>query len=326
MGNGKKIFVTGGNGFIGSRVVRQLLASGYEVRCLLRETSDTTRINDLPFECFYGDVRNPQTLLAGMNGVDGCIHLAAVVAWEHMNSPDLEETIIEGSRHVLDAAVSRGVARLVYVSSALAVNAATEPKVFNEESPFELQDTSLRYAVAKHQAEQLVMEYLERGLDTVIVNPVEVYGPHDTSMITACNIRDFLKNYPCIICRGGTSIAHVDDVGDGIVKALEQGRRGERYILGGDNLTIQELARLTLDIAGQRKPILLIPNGLLKGFVRLLETLRLPTPVVPGVLEYATRFSFMDSGKARRELGYTPRPARQVLTPVIEWLRSSGHV
>lgn len=326
MGNAKKIFVTGGNGFIGSRVVRQLVSSGYAVRCLLRETSDTSRIDDLPFERFYGDVRSPESLLAGMEGVDGCIHLAAVVAWERMDSPDLEETIINGSRHVLDAAVARGIARLVYVSSSLAVNAATVPNVFNEDSPFELQDTPLRYAIAKHKAEQLVIEYVKRGLDAVIVNPVEVYGPHDTALITACNIRDFLKNYPCVVCRGGTAIAHVDDVADGIVKALEKGRRGERYILGGDNLTVQELARLTLDIAGQRKPILRIPNSLLKGSVKLLATLRLPTPIVPGVLDYATRFTFMDSSKAQRELGYTPRPAREVLTPVVEWLRSSGYV
>lgn len=320
------IFVTGGNGFIGSRVVRQLVSRSYAVRCLLRETSDTSRIDDLQWERFYGDVRDPSSIRKGMEGSAGCIHLAAIVAWNLMNSPVLEETIVGGTHNVLEAAASCGSVRVVYVSSAIAINASDEPKVFDESSPFELLETPMRYAIAKHKAEQLVLEYVRNGLDAVIVNPAEVYGPYDTSMTTACNIRDFLKNYPCIACRGGTAITHVDDVADGIIKALEKGRSGERYILGGDNLTIEELARLTLDIAGQKKPVLRLPNGLLIGMVKMLERLRLPSPVVPGVLDYATRFSFMDSSKAQKELGYAPRPARQVLAPVIEWLQTSGYV
>jgi len=320
------IFVTGGNGFIGSRVVRQLVSSGYAVRCLLRQTSDTSRIDDLPFERVYGDVRDLSSIEKSVAGADGCIHLAAIVAWDLMDSPVLEETIVGGTRNVLEAAAAGGGMRMVYVSSSVAINASRRPQVFDETSPFELLGTRMRYAIAKHKAEQLVFEYVRNGLDAVIVNPAEVYGPYDTSMTTACNIRDFLKNYPCIACVGGTAITHVDDVADGIVKALERGTRGERYVLGGDNLTVEQLARLTLEIAGQKKPVLRIPNRLLVGAVRTLERLHLPSPVVPGVLDYATRFFFVDSSKAKRELGYTPRPARQVLTPVVEWLQTSGYV
>ena len=320
------IFVTGGNGFIGSQVVRLLVSRGYAVRCLLRETSDTNRIDDLEFDRFYGDVRDPSSIRKGMAGASACIHLAAIVAWGLMNSPVLDQTIIGGTRNVLEAAASSDGVRVVYVSSAIAINASIEPRVFDESSRFELLDTPMRYAIAKHKAEQLVLEYVRNGLDAVIVNPAEVYGPNDTSMTTACNIRDFLKNYPCIACRGGTAITHVEDVADGIVKALEKGRSGERYILGGDNLTIEELARLTLNIAGQNKPVLRLPNGLLVATVKMLERLRLPSPVVPGVLDYATRFSFMSSEKAQKELGYKPRPAREVLAPVVEWLQAAGHV
>lgn len=320
------IFVTGGNGFIGSRVVRQLVDRGYAVRCLLRETSDTSRIDDLEWARFYGDVRDPGSISRGLAGSAGCIHLAAIVAWELMNSPVLEETIVTGTRNVMEAAASSGVPRVVYVSSAIAINASHEPQVFDESSPFELLETPMRYAIAKHKAEQVVLEYVGNGLDAVIVNPAEVYGPDDTLMTTACNIRDFLKNYPCIACYGGTAITHVDDVADGIVNALERGRSGERYILGGDNLTIEELARLTLAVAGQNKPVLRVPNVLLIGVVKMLERLRLPTPVVSGVLDYATRFSFVDSSKAKEELGYRPRSAAEVLAPVIEWLKTSGRV
>jgi dihydroflavonol-4-reductase len=326
MNQGELIFVTGGNGFIGSRVVRELRARGYAPRCLLRETSDTSRIDDIPFERVYGDVRDADSLRRGMEGARGCIHLAGISSWAQMNTPALEDIIGGGTRNVLEAALSAGGVRTVYVSSAVAINASDEPKVFDETSPFELLDTPMRYAIAKHRAEQVVREYVGRGLDAVIVNPVEVYGPQDTTLVTACNIRDILKNYPSVACKGGTAIAHVDDVADGIICALERGRAGERYILGGDNLSVEGIVRLTLDIAGQKKPVLRVPNKLLKGLTATLERLGLPSPVLPGVLEYATRFFFVDSGKAIRELGYAPRPARQVLTPVVEWLRASGEV
>src|SRR6185369_6429682 len=155
--NGKpKILVTGGNGFIGSRVVRELLERGYAVRCLLRTTSDTTRIDELDIERVYGDVRDRASVKASVEDVAGCIHLAAVVAWSLMRSPVLEETIVEGTRNVLDAIAPNPDVRLVYVSSAIAINASHEPHIFDESSAFELLETPLLYAIAKHKAERLV--------------------------------------------------------------------------------------------------------------------------------------------------------------------------
>jgi dihydroflavonol-4-reductase len=321
-----KVFVTGGNGFIGSRVVRQLVAAGHDVRCLLRETSDTLRIDDLSFERFIGDVRDRASLVEGMQGADGCIHLASVSSWADMRSDALETTIIDGTRHVLDCALEAGVGRFVYISSTIAVNGSIDPEVFDEDAAFDLHDTPMRYAIAKHAAEGLVADYVARGLDVVTVNPCEVYGPDDTGMITAGNLKDILTSWPALACRGGTAVAHVDDIASGIIAALERGRTGERYILGGDNLSVEELVRLTLDVAGQRKPVLRLPNGLLKCVIGGMAFLRLPTPVIPEVLDYATRFFFVDCSKATQELGYRHRPAREVLGPVIDWLREDGHV
>lgn len=321
-----KVFVTGGNGFIGSRVVRRLRERGHSVRCLLRKSSDTSRIDDLEFERHYGDVRDSGSIADGMRGTDGCIHLASVSSWDQIRSDALESTVLDGTRNVLDAAVAAGNIRLVYVSSAAAVNGSPTPRVFDEDSPFELDGTPLRYAIAKNKAEKLVAEYVARGVPAVIVNPVETYGPDDTGFITAGNLRDMIRDWPALACTGGVCLAHVDDVADGVVAAFEKGRVGERYILGGDNLTVEELVRLTLDVAGQKKPVVKLPNGLMKGGVGLLARLRLPTPVIPEVLDYATLFWFMDCGKARRELGYAPRPAREVIAPVVSWLREAGHV
>lgn len=310
-----KVFVTGGNGFIGSRVVRTLLDRGHSVRCLVRPGSDTRKLDGLEIERIPGDIRERASLVPGMKGVDGCIHLASVSTWAGMRTKGLPEaTMLEGTRNVMEAAED---VRVVHVSSAAAINASSGPVVFDEESPFELGETSLHYAIMKHRSEGVA---LESGGDVVIVNPAEVYGPDDDNFITAGNIRDILGGWPAIGCTGGTAIVHVDDVATGIVLALGKGRSGERYILGGDNLTVEEVIRMVLDIAGQKKPVWILPNRLLLWTVKSLAFLRLPTPLSPDMLELATRFFFVDSGKARSELGFDPRPAREVLEPVVRWL------
>jgi dihydroflavonol-4-reductase len=320
------VLVTGGHGFIGSRVVRDLVAR-HTVRCLVRETSKTPRIDDLTWEKAIGDIRDADAVTKAMQGCDACIHLASVSSWEAMKTGAVEATIHEGTRNVLDAAKAAGAKRVVFVSSAAAVNGSRAPRIFNETTPFSLSGQGLVYAEAKYRAEQDASAVAERaGIELVIVNPAEVYGAHDDAFVTAGNLRDILRDWPAIACRGGTSIAHVDDVGNGIVKALELGKAGERYILGGENLSIEELVRTTLSIAGQKKPVIVVPNRLLKGAIHAMTRFGLPTPVIPEVLDYATLYWFMDSSKASDELGYRSRPARRALASAIEWLANAGHV
>ncbi len=321
-----RIFVTGGNGFIGSRVVRRLREGGHEVRCLLRATSDTKRIDDLAFERHIGDVRDSASMAEGMRGCDACIHLASVSSWDQIRSEALESTVLDGTKNILDAAVAAGNVRTVYISSATAVNASAAPKVFDETSAFDLNGSVLRYAIAKNKAEKMIGEYVATGLPVVIVNPAETYGPDDTGFITAGTVRDTLKDWPALACSGGSAVTHVDDVADGIVRAMEKGRVGERYILGGENLSVEQIVRMTLEVAGVKKPVLKLPNALLKGVIGTLVKVGLPSPVIPEILDYATLYWFMDSSKAKSELGYSPRPAREVLTPVVKWLREAGHV
>jgi dihydroflavonol-4-reductase len=323
---GMKIFVTGGHGFIGSRVVHMLIQNGHEVRCLVRATSKTHRIDGLAVQRFVGDVRDKASLVEGMKGTDACIHLASVSSWNEIRSDALEATIIDGTKNILEAAKEAGAKRVVFVSSALAVNGSKDPVVFDETSAFDVKDPALRYAHAKHKAEGIALEHAKNGLDVVIVNPGEVYGPEDDGFITAGNIKDILVGWPALTCRGGTAVTHVDDVAEGMILALEKGRSGERYILGGDNLSVEELVRLVLDIAAKKTPVLKLPNGIVKGLIQGMAKIHLPTPVIPEVLDYATLFWFMDSSKAKRELGYRPRSARDAIAPVIDWLHAAGHV
>lgn len=321
-----RVFLTGGHGFIGSRVSRQLIARGHEITCLVRETSRTHRIDDIPHAKIVGDVRETSSFEHAMKGMDAVIHLASVSSWHELRSDALESTIIDGTSNVLGAARRSCVRRAVYVSSILAINASKTPRIFDEDSPFELQDSSLRYSLAKRRAEESAMAIAADGFDVVIVNPGEVYGPDDDTFVTAGNLKDILSSWPALACSGGTPVTHVDDVADGIILAMEKGRSRERYILGGDNLSIEEVVRSTLEIAGKRAPVLKLPNGLVKAAIQTMAKLGLPTPAVPEVLDYATLYWFMDSSKAIRELGYRPRPAREALGAAIAWLYEAGHV
>ena len=158
-------------------------------------------------------------------------------------------------------------------------------------------------------------------MPAIIVNPAEVYGPDDTTLGTAGNLIDFARSRPVLVCRGGTSVVHVQDVSAGIIKALARGQPGERYILGGENLTIRELAQLVLQLLGRRVPIVMIPRSLARTVSRVAPRLGLPLPYNPQVVPYATRYWFVDSTKARRELGVTFRGARETIAPTLQWLR-----
>ena len=320
-----RVLVTGGNGFIGSVVVRMLVDKGYQVRCLVREHSRTERIDGLPVEQVRGDVCDAASVHAAMQGCGSVVHLAGISRWEEIHSPRMERVVVDGTTNVLDAARAAGGSRTVFVSSAVAVNGSRRPVVHTEASPSSLALDRYVYARAKREAEARCQRASADGVPVIIVNPGEVYGPNDTALVTAANLVDFARSPVVLVCNGGTSVAHVGDVAAGIVAALEKGRPGERYILGGDNLTIRELAELTLSILGQRKPIWTVPNPV----VRLLAgagRFGVPLPFDPAVIPYATLYWFMDSRKAREELDATFRSARDTLAPTLDWLRAAGHV
>jgi len=316
-----RLFVTGGNGFIGSRVVRRLCGRGHDVRCLLRPTASVRRIRGLPYEPLVGDMHDRGVLEEGLHERDACIHMASVSSWEEMEREDIEHSVLDGTRAIVEAVRSHDALRMVYVSSAAAVNASRRPQVFDERSSFTLSDSGLRYAVAKHRAESLVLGAAGDGLDAVVVNPGETYGPHDDEWVTAGAIRDVLRGWPALAVRGGASVTHVEDVADGIVAALEHGRAGHRYILGGDNLTIEQIVRTVLSAAQLRRPVVVVPAGVVRAAVRACVATRVPPPVRPGMVGYLGRYWYVDSTKARKELGYTPRPSGDTLRSVVEWIQ-----
>jgi dihydroflavonol-4-reductase len=321
------VLVTGGNGFIGSVVVRRLLELGHRVRCLVRPRAKTDRIAGLDVEKVLGDVRDIEAVRQAVADQSAVIHLASPSSWDVIDSPETCEIVSRGTDNVLTSARLAGACRVVFTSSIVAVGCTDGHSVVDESTPYTLGAVKrLRHSHQKHQMEELCRRAVADGLDVVIVNPAEVYGPNDTGLVTAGNLVDFAKSSPIFVPRGGTSVVHVDDVAAGIVAAMERGQRGQRYILGGENLTLQQLAQLLVSVAGLRTRVITIPNLAFITATRAATLLRLPLPYNPDVVPYATRYWFVDNSKARRELGIAFRPARETLDSTVAWLKQTGRI
>lgn len=320
------VLVTGGHGFIGSFVVKQLLARGYRVRCLVRSSSKTHRIDGLDIERATGDILDPASLSAALQGCELCIHLAGISSYADMHTDRAWKTVVDGTRNVLQASLDAGIRRVVYIGSGVVYGRRQPGEVSDETSEFVLQGSGLVYAEAKHRNEEQVAEFVEKGLDVVVAIPMETYGPNDDEFLTSGYLREAINGWPAMATRGGTMFGHVDDVALGIVLALEKGRTGERYILGSENATIAEIVNLCLDVAGLKKRCIVMPTGLTRFVVRTLHRLGLPSPEHPTAIEYGTLYYFVSSEKAQRELGWQPRSGRAVLEDTVRWLREAGHV
>lgn len=322
-----RVFVTGGNGFIGSHVVRQLVGAGHAVVCLLRETSKTDRIDGVSYDRAKGDVRDIESLRAGMRGCDAVIHLAALSSWDLIDSPEMRDVVLGGAKNILVVATELGVKRVVMTSSITAIGGTAKPTVLDETHAFNLgRVKGLTYAHMKREADELADEAVKAGLDVVTVHPGETYGPGDDAMVTAGNLVDFVKSAPVLVPTGGVSIAHVEDVARGIVRAMERGENGAHYILGGPNVTLRDLAAATLNAAGKKARIIVMPNWLIRAVTKTATTLRIGLPYNPKVIPYATRYFFMSAAKAERELGVTFRGVVETIEPTIAWLRASGRI
>jgi len=319
-----KVFITGGAGFIGSRVVARCLDQGYEVRCLLRPTTNTRRLEGLEYERFDGDITDAASMEEGVSGCTHVIHLASLSNWKDIHSPKMPLVVIQGSQNVLKAARKAGNIPVVYVSSSTAINGTEEKVLLNESSPLTLNSKQFVYPHAKKAVEEMCRAEAANGLPVVIVNPTEVYGPYDWDKITSGNLIDFATTKEVQLAKGGTSIVHVDDVATGILAAMEKGRPGERYILGGENMEFTDLAKLTLDILGIQKKVSLIPRTMLMALAWISKTFKINMGFEPAVIPYAVKYWFVDNSKAVNELGVTFRSPREILEPTLVWVKEAG--
>jgi dihydroflavonol-4-reductase len=327
------ILVTGATGFVGSAVVRALLARGEAVRILVRQPHDPGQVAGLPVEVAVGDLQDPASLAPAVAGCTALFHIAADYRLLARDPASLYRTNVEGTRALLRAAGAAGVRKIVHTSSVATLGLHADGSPADETTTASLADMVGHYKRSKHLAEQAVRELVERdGLPAVIVNPSTPVGPRDarptpTGRMVLTAARGHMPAY----VDTGLNIVHVDDVALGHVLALERGRIGERYILGGQNYPLAEILATIARLVGRRPPRLRLPTAPLLPIAILADALARwrgagePLLTAEGV-RMAKKRMYFSSAKAERELGYRARPAEAALADALEWYRAEGRL
>lgn len=324
-----KVLITGANGFLGSWLTKALIKEGHEVYALVRAESDLSELEGQPCHFVYGDITDLESLYKAFSEVDTVFHLAGLVAYKKSERAKMEKINVSGTANVIEACLAKKVRRLVFVSSVVAVGAGFTPQqVLNEESTFNMESLHLGYFDTKRAAEQLVRKaYQEEQLDCVIVNPSTIYGEGDAKKGSRRMQLKVAQGRLKFYTSGGVSVVAVDDVIQAILAAWTKGRSGERYILAGENITIQELFTMIAEEAGVPAPAFRIPNAMIFALGRLGDFME--SHGKKGALSTenawtATLFHWFDSSKAKKELGFNPRPARDAIRSSVSWMKKNG--
>jgi dihydroflavonol-4-reductase len=324
-----KVVVTGANGFLGSWLTKELSKEGYDVHILVRPTSDLSDLEGAKYKTLIGDVTDPQSLEKAFEGARGVFHLAGVVAYQHKDRPLMERVNVLGTENVLQAVEKMKVPKILHLSSVVAIGASKKPNsILNENSEYTIQNLNLGYFETKRKAEILVKEHTKKGLfESIIVNPSTVYGAADAKKGSrSVQVKVAQGHFP-FYTPGGPNVVAVEDVIDGIMKAWAKGRSGERYILSGENWTVKQLFTEIASAAGVEPPKYLLPSSVLHtiGFLGdILRPLGIKGPITRENAWTSTMFHWFDNSKAKRELGFNPRPARIAIHNSVEWMKQHG--
>ena len=325
------ILVTGATGFVGAAVARRLIAAGKAVRFLHRAASDTRNIDGLPGARAIGDLGDAASLTRAVAGCEAVYHVAADYRLWVPRPDELYRVNVEGSVALVRAAMAAGVRRIVYCSSVAVLGIAKDGTPSDENTSVALADMIGHYKRSKFLAEEAVKRLVaEEKAPVVIVNPSTPVGPRDIKPTpTGRLIRDAALGKMPAYVDTGLNVVHVDDVAEGHLLAHDKGRIGERYILGGDDMTLREIVGTVAAAAGRKPPSLRLPRRALyplayavEGWARFVSK-REPLFTVDG-LRMAGKLMYFSSAKARRELGYAPRPGREALEDAVKWMREAG--
>jgi dihydroflavonol-4-reductase len=318
-----KILVTGATGLLGYHLCRSLVERGYQVTALRRTTSDTSLLTGFELDHALGDVTDPPSLDSAVRGQEVVVHAAAHLAYWSRERDRQNQVNIEGTRNIVKASQQAGVRRLVFVSSIAAIGFPERGKPPADESfQFNLEHGGLNYAITKKRAEELMIAGCKNGLDAVIVNPATLFGVLGTRYRGSEWVDKIRSRRVAFYYSGGRNMVHVADVVQGMISAMERGRSGERYILGGENLTYKDVAQQVAERLGRKiflAPVLPQITGILSAFDPLFSAVGWRPPVTREVHFTASRFQFFTSAKAERELGYVYRPFSAIIEDILEW-------
>lgn len=326
------ILVTGANGFIGAHLCQELIKRGHTVRAFHRASSKLNLLDGLAVDHAIGDLTQPDTLMAAMNDIEVVFHTAAWMGGSDQ-AGRLYTVTVEGTRSLLQAAQQAGVRRVVYTSSAAALGVpedlpperrgfTAEPRLLNENHTWNYRQDYYPYGYTRYLAEQEVQKAVAQGLDVVIVNPTLVFGAGDlyrqsTSMVTLIAGRRI-----SVAIEGGINCVHIADVVEGHLAAMTDGQTGQRYLLGGENLTYLELFQMIAEVTGVAAPNLVLPTHLVHALARPVGWFKafLSLPVSPEMLHLAGYYFFYDLQKSRTELHLPPcRSVKEAIAEAYAW-------
>lgn len=326
-----KAFVTGATGFIGSNVVRALLKRGVEVCALVRPSANRSNLVGLDVESVEGDLLDFDSLRRGMDGCEQVYHVGALYSFWVRPRRLIYDVNVEGTRNVLKAAKDERVEKVVYTSSVAALGLLEDGQAADETTAVNFSNIIGDYKKSKYLAEKVALEFAQ-DLPVVIVNPSFPVGPRDIKPTpTGQTILDFLNRKMPAYVDTGMNVVDVEDVALGHLLAAEKGRVGERYILGGENLTMKQLLDLLAEITGLPAPRFRLPyypvlamSFLNAGFCTLFPSC---TPrMTPQTIRMSRHLMFFDPSKAVEELDFPQTPAREALGKAVAWFEENGYV
>jgi dihydroflavonol-4-reductase len=327
-----KAFVTGATGFLGSHVARVLAESGADLRLLVRPSSDLRNIEKLNAERVVGDLRDAASLEKGMAGCEAVFHVAADYRLWVRDPEEMRRSNVEGTRAILLAARKNGVKRVVYTSSVATMGFTNNGHMADEDSPVSLQNMIGPYKRSKFMAEEVAIQAGREGMDVVVVNPTTPVGEQDIKPTpTGRIVLDFLKRkFPAYVDTG-LNLVDATECARGHVAAFERAKPGERYILGGENLTLKQILDKLGQITGLSSPRVKVPYvvALATGVVDEVFTGRIlgrePRATIDAV-RMGKKKMFVSSAKAERDLGWKIIPVEGALRRAVEWFQSNGYV
>jgi dihydroflavonol-4-reductase len=328
-----KTLITGATGFVGSAVLRQLINAGHSVRSLIRANSDRRNLAGLPVEIMIGDLKDRASLDRALAGCSILFHVAADYRLWVPNPQEIYETNVTGTCNIMLAAAQAGVTRIVYTSSVATLGLTPDGSPADENTPVSLADMIGHYKRSKFLAEAEVKRLAEeQGLPVVIVNPSTPVGPRDIKPTpTGRMIVEAASGRMPAYVDTGLNLVHVDDLAIGHLLALERGEIGERYVLGAVNVTLKKILTELAAITGRRPPRIRLPHNLVLPVAYISEAwarmtgLNEPRVTLVGA-RLAKKRMFFSAEKARRVLGFHPRPIEEALRDAVDWFRQHGYL
>jgi dihydroflavonol-4-reductase len=323
-----KALVTGGTGFVGSNIALRLVERRWQVRILERPGADRTLLEAGPFEFVTGDVLEAETLPPAMEGVDVVFHAAGVVDYWNQGKERMYLVNVEGTRNTMQAALEAKIDRVVHTSSTAAMGIHPDA-VVDESYTFNVKPERFVYGHSKFLAEEIVFEYHKKGLPVVIVNPTMVIGPRDIRKVSSGVVIEVVNHkIPPLIPPGGTNVVPICDTAQGHIEAALKGIPGERYILGGENMTHFQLYRTIASVVGCGKKLKVMPRWQVALFAGLTDMLQPPSsgpvPLTGDRLRLESQMFYFDSSRARTAFTLPNTPLRVTIGCTYEWYESMG--